>query len=259
VVDRERMRAWLDAAAALGVQPAAVVPDHLMLDGPEEDETVAVVIGAVALVRGPRLALSCDAGLLPLVMGERPYRLVEAPGEAERLACAAAAHPPVDLQQGVFARGGMGQDRAWKGPLILAGLLAASLVAVPVVQTLRYELATSAAVSRIDALAGPPAPGLPAEGPARLAVRVNRLRAAEAFPSTAAALFAAIQGVDGMELQSLLYREDGTLNATVAHANYSDVEVLKTTLARSNLLVEEKSAVTDQGGVKSDITVRARP
>jgi type II secretory pathway component PulL len=90
-------------------------------------------------------------------------------------------------------------------------------------------------------------------------VRLNRLRAAEAFPAAASALFTAVQGVEGMELQSLLYNEDGSLGATVLHPNYSDVEVLKAALARSNLLVEEKSAVDDEGRVLSDIAIRRRP
>lgn len=261
VADRVRMQAWLDDAAALGVRPSAVCPDHLLLPDPdpEGDEALAVVVDETALVRGQGLALSCDAELLPLIMAGRPYRLVEAGPETERLTSARAARPPIDLQQGAFSRADAGRSRVRpaRAP-ILAALLLASLVALPVVQAGRAELAIHRAAQRIGTLAGEPRAGSAGKALTRLRAQSARIRAAEAFPLRAAALFAAIEGVEGMQVQTLLYGQDGVLRATLDHVNYSDVELLRRALARSGLTVEEKSAVVDQGRVLSDVAVRAR-
>ena len=53
VVDRQRMRAWLDACAALGVVPDALVPDCLMLAEPAEAGIEVFDRDQAWVVRGP--------------------------------------------------------------------------------------------------------------------------------------------------------------------------------------------------------------
>lgn len=260
LVDRARMQGWLDQAAALGVSPVAVCPDHLLAAEPETDEILAAPDGDMVILRGPELAVSCEPELLEAVVGARPCRLVGSPAEAERLLSFNAARPPVDLLQGAFGRRDAGPSRSARGRIaILAGLAIVALLALPVVQAVRHELAARAASARVRIVAGLPSTASPDEALTGLRARVARVRAAEAFPGVASALFAAIEGVEGMELQSLLYGPDGILRATLNHVNYSDVELLRRALGRSGLAVEEKSAVVDQGRVLSDILIRSRP
>ena len=262
VVDRVRMKAWLAAAEALGVRPHAVCPGQLLLPEPEGDEAVTVIQQHTALVRGRGLALACDVDLLPTVMQGRPYRLVESGADAERLAVVAAAHTPIDLQQGVFSSRASSRSRtrltAVRLP-ILAGLVLVSLIALPVVRGVRAEMAIHTAALRIESLAGSPRPTSASEAMTRLRTQAAAARAAEAFPARASALFAAVQGIEGMELQSLIYDPDGALRATLGHVNYSDVELLCRSLERSGLAVDEKSAVAEGGRVTSDVVVRGRP
>jgi general secretion pathway protein L len=264
VVDRARMQAWLDRLAAVAVAPRAVVPDHLLVPEPAGEATAAVRLtdGAYA-VRGPRLALTCDADLLEAVAGPG-RRIVDDPAEGERLMAAGAEAPPVDLRQGAFAPAGAGPTRRVNWLAVAAGLLALSLPAAPGVEAFRHHLAAERAEGRAQALAGP-APAGAASGDTtsgdavgRLRSRLARRQAAEGFLAAVAAVFAEVRKVDGMELQELLYGEDGALRINVAHPNYTDIELLRTGLVQAGLAVEEASTMTEGDRIVSDLVVRPR-
>ena len=259
IVDRERMQAWMEAAASMGVDPDAVTPDHLLLPEPEPDDpALAVHVGEALAVRGARLALTTDAELLPLVMGERAYREIQDRQDAEHLFAIGATRPLFDLRQGAFGRAG---ERGANRPSRLALLAAAVgllVLAPPAVTAVRHSLAAREAMAEAERLAGPSS-GETVAPAARLRQRLARIRAGERFPTSAAAVFAAIEGVEGMELQSLLYGDDGAFRASVRHMNYSDVESLRAGLTRAGMTVEESSAVPEQGRILSGLVVRPRP
>lgn len=258
VVDRARMRDWLAAAAAVGVSPRAVTPDYLLAPEPEGEGRLAVRMpdGAYA-VRGARLALTCDGELLPVVAGPG-VRLVDDPAEAERLMAAGAEGVLPDLRQGEFAPAGTGPARRGRWLLAAALALVVSVPAVPAVEAFRHHWAAERASDRAEALAGPAEPGA-GDAVARLRARLGRLEASERFGAAASAVFAGVQKIEGMELQQLVYGEDGALRINVAHPNYSDVELFRTGLAGEGLTVEESSTVSEGGRIVSDLVVRPRP
>jgi general secretion pathway protein L len=260
VVDRVRMGAWLDLVAAVAVSPLALVPDHLLLAEPEGEGTLAVRLtdGAYA-VRGRRLALTCDAELLRTVAGPDRH-VVDDPVEGERLMAAGAGAALFDLRQGAFAPLSARSDRRLNWLALVAALVALSIPAIPAVEAFRHHMAAERASGRSEALAGPATPGAPAaDAVARLRARLDRQQAAERFSVAAAAVFAGVQRVEGMELQELLYGEDGALRINVAHPNYSDIELFRAALARSGLAVEESSTMTEGGRIVSDLVVRPQP
>jgi len=255
VAESAAMEDWLARAAALGLAPDAIVPDHLLLPAPQEEEpALALPMDQAVAVRGDRLAFTAEDDLVPLVMGEKPYRLVEDGAEIERLLAQGAAALPVDLRQGAFAPPRRGGARPFARAAVLAGLLLASVAAVPLASAARDEIGARQAAARIESLAGPGA-GAPVE---RLRARLASLQAADRFPAAAAAVFAGVQAVEGMELQMLTYGEDGAMRASVRHANYSDVEVLKTQLARAGFTAQETSATPGEGSIVSDLLVKPR-
>jgi general secretion pathway protein L len=252
VVDRARMQTWSDLIAALNVRVSAIIPEHLLLPEPEGDEVVyAAVAEGVAAVRGRRLALTCEEDLLAAVAGEGARQL--SPDEADALMAWGAAAPLLDLRQGAFAPAGARVARGGVNRLaVIAVLVGLSILALPAVQAVRHHLAARSAQAEAQALAGP-GEGEPA---VRLREKLDRLQAAERFPAAAAALFSAVESIDGMELQGLLYGGDGALRVSVAHANYSDTEQFRTRLSGEGLDVEESSTVTEGGRIISDLVVR---
>ena len=71
VVSQERMKAWLDQAARLGVQPAAVVPTYALL--PElQDGVVAVatILPTELSLRGRGIAAAVEPELFSALVGE---------------------------------------------------------------------------------------------------------------------------------------------------------------------------------------------
>jgi general secretion pathway protein L len=251
LVDRAQMHAWIEAAAALP-RVDAILPDCLLVSPPEGEAVRAVRLGQAWLVRGPDVAATIEPDLLPLVAAEASSK-VEEPREVEALVAEGLDGPVFDLRQGAFAPRGERQASRLRTPLLLALLVALSVPALPAAQAARYAWSERAAVAELKTLSGV-SDG--AEAVSRLQARLGRLQAAERFPGQAAAVLAAVERVDGMELQSLLYDEGGVFYLSASHANYSDVDLLRSTLARSGLAIEEKSAGSVEGRIVSDFVVR---
>lgn len=248
VVDRERMQSWLGAAAAAGLAPDLVIPDCLLLPEPEDETAIAAAVAGAVAVRARRLALTCEPDLLPLVMAERAYLSVDN-ADARSLFAAGAAAPMINLRQGAYApvRGSSGGRVL--APALLAAVLALLVLAVPAIRGVRYELAARKADQAVEALGGQ----------AALRDRLMRIQARERFAGSAAAVFAAVERVEGMELQSLLYGEDGAFRISALHTNYSDVELLRTGLARAGFAVQETNTTPEDGRVLSDLILRRVP
>lgn len=248
VVDRGRMQAWLDLAAAGGFVPDVVIPDCLLLPEPEGESVVVVPVGGAVAVRGRRLALGCEPELLPLVMGPRAHTVLDG-AAARELFAAGAAQPLVNLRQGAFAPPRPSSAQRALAPAILAAALAVITLSVPLVQAIRHESAARRAEAAVEALGGTQA----------LRDRLMRAESRSRFASSAAAVFAAVEQVEGMELQSLLYGEDGAFRVSAIHANYSDVEQLRTGLARAGFAVQETNTTPEDGRILSDLILRPGP
>lgn len=259
VVDAGRLRGWLDRAAFLGVRPDLVSPDHLILPPPEDDSLVGVRFGPLLAVRGQGYALSGEADLLEAVLGERLPRAT-GPLDSAALLARGALAPPVNLLQGAFAPGAARQaDGGWRRALVLAGLVLVSPLVLLLADAARQQGRAWSLEDQAAARAVAMAPAARGEAdPAAFVLRqIDTRRSADSFLTTAAALFRTLETAGGIRLDTLVHGRDGALRATIAYANYSDMEVLKAAAAEAGLALTEDSTVTDNGAITSDLIIRS--
>jgi type II secretory pathway component PulL len=74
----------------------------------------------------------------------------------------------------------------------------------------------------------------------------------------AAQLFAAIEPMDQVQVESLIVMPDGTARAALSHAAYSDGEGLAQALQVAGLAVRVEGAREEAGRVISDVILGAR-
>lgn len=264
-VDRERMRAWLAEAAAAGIKPDVLTPDHLLLPAPADDSALSVRIGESVAIRARRLALTCEADLAAFMVGERSVRAIDTEAEAERALIEGAGQAPLNLLQGEFApRAEISWSWAgWRRPLALLAAAAAGPILLYGAQTIRYELAANAARAEAEAAARAalPAAAAAAADPVGLArQRLNELAAADAggFLAPASALFAAIEATPAAQLDQLAYTPDGVLRARVSYANYADIDRLRSAADEAGFALEEGETANAGGRLVTEIVLRAQ-
>jgi len=240
VVPVERMRGWLEAAAAAGIDPEAVVPSPMLLPPPESG-FVRREIDELSDYRGPAAAFTLEPELAAALIGDALVGEVDEAGFEAALP-PLLADPSIDLRQGPFARA-----RRWRvepGPLRRIGVLALALavlsLAVQIAAILAYTFAADRARSEADALAleagaGPGGPG---------------------FAAAAALLFDAVRATPNVELTRLDYRADGSLALTVTMDNAASLAALQSRIEASGLAVEPGEQRSEGGRPVADLTVR---
>lgn len=263
-VDREMMAGWLDLAARHGLAPSAMIPDALLLPEPPEGEPLvaAEFAGGVA-VRGHRTALGVDRDLAPLVLEGREFRALD-PAEIEAALLAAAIRPSVNLLQDAFrpGRGDGLKPRDLRRAAVLALALLASLPVLSSVRAARLDASARAMDRRIEGAVGAVLPkGEPVSDPqGQVEARLVQARLAAGGGPTALAaqLFAAIEGIDQMQMESLVAMPDGAVRATVSCVNYSDIDVLRTALRRGGVSMREEGVSEVEGRVSGDVILEVR-
>lgn len=250
------LEAWVDYLAALGVRPVAVVPDCLVLPPPEDEGLSAATFGGDVGLRGARFAATVQPDLVEAVAAGRALDFVDDPERMDRLWAAAAAAPAVDLLGGIERKR---EER--RGGWRLAAGLAAALALSPLILTVaagaRDQMAADRAERRSLALI---AEALPDAARAADPVEETRRRLAVAPPPgglavAAAALFAAVEQVEGAELDSLSADPGAGVRATLSYPAFSDLEVIRTALAGSGLSLSDSSTVEDGGRVVSEVVI----
>ncbi|WGM37651.1 type II secretion system protein GspL [Caulobacter sp. NIBR1757] len=258
VVDAPRLQGWLDRAAALGVTPDVVTPDHLILP-PADDRLVGVRFGQLLSVRGHDLALSGEPELLAAVLGERTPTPAN-PLESAALLARGAEAPAINLLQGAFAPGGeRTESGGWKRAIVLAALLLISPLLIAGAQIARNTGAALGLEDRADRRAVAMVPSLRGTSdPAGQALaRLEARHAADRFLDLTAATFQVVQASGPVRMETLVYGEDGALRISVAYANYSDLDTLKAAAAQAGLDLVEDSTVTEGGRISTDLIVRS--
>ncbi|MDH5824138.1 type II secretion system protein GspL [Luteimonas sp. RD2P54] len=258
-VERALMAGWLERAAALGMSPDALVPDHLALAAPEGDEVVVVEAGDERIVRGRGLAFRSESALAALILEGRPQRSVGAGPAAEAILAAGARRPGLDLLQGEFARaavragGGPGPRRA----VALAALLALSPLLLWGAEAARYTLAARALEAQAAARADAALPEVSAGESPLAAVRaaLRQARARDGFAHPATALFAAVPRLEDARLDRLSYAEDGVLRATLSHARPDALDALGDTLLAEGLTLQRAGTRRADGRLHSELEI----
>ena len=259
VASRALVEAWGDYLDALGIQADVILPDMLTLEAPlEEDGLAAVTFGTGLALRGHRFAATIQPDLLDLIAGDRVVHPVTEEAEVERLMIAAALSPEVNLLDAV-GREKTADRRGWR---LAAGLAAAVLVSPLILTAAQAARDTGAArqaeaeTVELIAQVSPEAAGAPDP------VAAFRQSAATAPPpggitSAAAVLFAAVEQVEGAELDIFVSDPEGGVRATVSYPTYQDLDALKSAVAAAGLRLNDTSTLDDAGRVVSDVTIGA--
>ncbi len=261
-VDAGTMAAWLALMAAHGIDPASIVPAALLVDAsPDDDTLVRASLAGETFLRARGYALVDD----PLLVGHvaPAARIVEAaPETVEAGMLAALDAPPVELRSGAFAQA---PARWWDRDLLrrAAGLVAAILVVGLLVTVARIGRA-HAEIARIDARAGARVAQALASPPpldravAQLDARLAALGGGPSRLSPAlAALVAQLEPNVAVTLDSVAWRGDGTLAATLGAAQNADINpVLIALQGQGYVLTAVPRAGTD-GRALADISIRS--
>lgn len=263
-VARSRMQGWLDLARLHGISPDVVAPDCLLIPEPEGERPVAARIGGALAVRGRRLAFACDPDLAPVLLQDRDPELASDAEAVERLLAQGAGRPTINLLQGEFAPadGRRIDPRDLRRAGVLAALLLASPMALEGAEALRLSFAAdrAEAAARQDAAAVLPKGTVVRDPAVQVAARLERLElAAGGGPAgLAARLFAALSGIEGAQVESLIVSPDGALRASITHANYSDMELLGGALRGDGIAFKEEGTRDEAGGIVSEVMLGVR-
>lgn len=260
VVGAGRMRAWLDALAAEGIDPVAIVPAPMLLPRPAEG-FVRGEIGGQGVVRGPGSGFADEARLTDLVTGGVAPDVLDRAALAAGIA-AGSASPALDLRQGLFARR---RRRALDWALIrrlvvLALVILAVTLAIDLVRIAKYDFAANALETRAESLART---GLPRgesvnDADRQLDERLARLRGpGQGFSATIAAIYAAVRGVPGSEITAIDFGADGAARVSVAMDREAAVLDVKHAIEAQGYAVDAGTFQSAAGRVSGQMTVRA--
>lgn len=259
VVNQALLSAWTDYLDVLGVRADVLVPDMMTLPVPAADDALSMVaFGPSLALRGHRFAVAVQPDLLDLVRGGRRVEPIESEAALERALVAAALNPPVNLLAGVDrdgSRGGGGWRRA--------ALLAAVLLISPLVLTLASAARDDLAARRIEAgtrdLIRTRLPDLAAstDPVAEISRRLEVAAPPGGLTAAAAALFTAVEGVEGAELDSFVADPETGVRATVSYPAYQDLDSLRAAMTAAGMRLDDTSTVDDGGRVVSEILIGA--
>lgn len=255
------LQAWSDYLEALGVRTDVLTPDMLALAEPEEDGVVlAVTFGENTALRGRRFAVTVQPDLVDLVAGDRRVVPLQDEGVVERALAQAARSPAINLLEN-GARDRTAAGVGWRRAAGLAAALAVSPLLLIAAAAARDDMAARRLETEAVAAIAAVAPDLAREPDP---VAALRRRAASAPPpggvtAASAALFAAVEGIEGVELDALLAAPDDGMRATLSHPAYSDMQEVGRRMADAGLAVTENATLDEGGRVVSDISIGARP
>tara|TARA_R110002051_G_scaffold2924_9_gene15419 strand:+ start:971 stop:2074 length:1104 start_codon:yes stop_codon:yes gene_type:complete len=257
VVGLALLQAWIDYLEALGVRADAIVPDVMTVPEPDEDGCLnAVAFGPAMALRGRDFAASVQPDLVALVAGSRRVEPITDPAAVEQALIAAALAPAVDLLSAQDRPRGGGRGD-WRRAAALAGLLLVSPLILVAAAAVRDETSARADVARARDEVARVAPDLAGRPDAVDALR-RRLGAAPppgGVIGAAGALFQAIEGVEGAELDLLTVDPATGMKASVSHANYPDMQAMARTMRGNGLRVTETGTLDDRGRIVSDISI----
>lgn len=251
------LQAWTDYLEALGVRADTLIPDALTLPEPAADDAlVSVAFGAHTALRGRGFAASVQPDLLDLVAGSRRIEPVIEPADVERALIDAALSPPVNL---LSAReNAQGRDqRQWRRAGGLAAALLISPLVVMAAGAARDDLAARTDIDRAHAEIARALPDLERESDPVAALQ-RRMRAAPppgGVVGATAGLFAAVESVEGAELDLLIVEPEHGMKATLTHDNHGDVQAIDGLMRRAGLMLTETSTLEDRGRIVSDVTI----
>jgi type II secretory pathway component PulL len=195
-----------------------------------------------------------------MLIGPRRRTLIESEEEAELLFAEGSRTVAINLLQQDFALAG--QRAAWGGfrrAAALSALAALSPLAIWTAEIARNEASATAYENRaketVRIMLGDRQSADPIRG---LRSRAATLRANDGFMRTTSALFETMARIDGVELETLSYLDEGIIRATLVQAPGSSVRALSDALRQLGLAVDEDAAEERNGRTVTTLTLRSR-
>lgn len=257
VVGLSLLQAWTDYLDALGVKADAIVPDALTVPEPGQDDRLnAVAFGTAMALRGRGFAASVQPDLVDLLAGARGVDPITDAEVVERSLIDAALSPPINLLSTLDRTRGSPR-RSWVLASALAGMLVISPLVLVAAAAARDDMDARADAQRTRAEIARAAPDLAARPDPVDALR-QRVRAAPppgGVIGATAALFAAVEGVEGAEVDLLIIDPVVGMKASVTHADYQDMQTISRAMRAGGLEVTETGTLDDRGRIVSDITI----
>jgi len=293
---REEMRAWIDALAAAGIAPYAVVPDTLCVpDNP--GKIVAVIDSGLLLVRAPgTLPVALDAEPLTESFAlaglegddrhvqlyvsqddwQRSREMIEAlrevtgsldlqilpDGALPLLAASAVKGETLSLMQGEFMRrtGWRAEWQRWRIAAILALAALALHIGVRGYDLVRLHGEQSRLENEIEQAARVALPGVERIDDARAQVERRLAGAGAADPAgllgQLAAVAGALAGAPGPKIQSLGWR-DHALELQVSAPNTDVVARFVQGVSERGLSADVASTTNGDDGIEAKLVIAA--
>ncbi|MBC2778072.1 type II secretion system protein GspL [Parasphingopyxis marina] len=259
IVARGTIDGWLAEAAALGLDPDIVVPEPMLLAPPEDGVRLFKRAG-FDNVRGPKRAFAAEPEIAALLVGDERVESIDAAAFDNDLG-AVLDGGTLNLRQGSYAK-----RRRWKleaGLVKRLALIGAAILLVTLLIQLtmiaRYSFAADGLEREAVARARDAIPGNVeiVDPEAQLRERLYQAGGGPGYGEIASAAFAAIRDTAGVELQSMIYAQDGSLQIVAAAPGQPELTALQQRMAQAGLVVTP-GAVRDGGGRQiGDFTVRA--
>jgi len=261
LVPSATMEAWLTMAREQGLDPAAVIPEPLLLPPPSEAGFFRLNGAAPPVYRGRAAAFSVEDQLARLVIGDARVEALDRETFEVGLRPLLQA-PVVNLRQGPFAkRRAFRIDPARaKRIAALTGALILLTIVVQIGSTMRYTLAADRAEAEARRIAvSVLGPGAESAAPERMQQRLAALGGGGlGFSAAASALFAAVRATPNAEIAALSYDETGVLRATVRADTPDTIGQLAQRIEGGAFTVEAAPARLEGGRQSSQFAVRPR-
>lgn len=268
-VSRERIRAWIEEARRYGLSPDVLIPDHLALHEPTNEETIAAEMAdGTVVVRGARMAFSCDRDLVPMLLKDKgaiQYDQIA----AGHLIAQGALKPAVNLLQGEFAvrRRGRLLDSNQTRIALLAGLLLASPVLMNLGQALQLHVSAQGLRTESAAVAASVLPDGISQGTLAqdsvpvLQERLRQLDLASGGGSAGrvAKFFSALESIPDIQIEGLTMAGGGGLRASLRHATAADLDRLSGTLRKNVIEMRVETSRQEAGQIVSDVRLGGGP
>ena len=245
---------WRRRAVDLGLTPDVILPDSLLPPAPEDGGWTALNLFDRVAMRGRDAAFTAEPDLAAAITGGETVSVMEADGRIAEGVIATALEPPLNLLEGLAEGAAPAGWRPWRRAMALAAALAAAPLLMIAAEAVRFEIVAHTLEQRsrdtVRETWPEAAPGADpgAEARRRLGPVLNG-----GFSGLAAALFTAIEQVDGTELETLVLDDGGEVRAAIGHRDYSDLERLNAALAHHGLLLSADSTLEENGRMVSDV------
>jgi general secretion pathway protein L len=264
-----RMADWTGWAIAQGLALAAIIPAGLLVPvddsaGAAPDALTRARVGGEAIIRGRAIAFADDPALTPLLAPDAA--MIGACSEAALDAAMVSAcdAPPANLLSGRFAPAGA----AWFDGVVLRR--AAMLAGLIVLMSLGIAIASlwrlNADTARLDALTQEQAArALSAKPTAERAIgdldaKLAMMGGGPArITNPLAGLLQAMDPVPAVAIDTLNWRNDGTLTVTLGAARVEDINAVLLTLQAARYSVTAVPRGNADGRSLADITIRSAP